>query len=96
MSSITVGVREARLSLSKLLKQVRKGKRVIITDRGEPIGKIVPIGKEDLSPEDLLKSIEEKGIVQQRDKKRLKIPRPVRISHKIDLQLMLQEDRGRL
>jgi prevent-host-death family protein len=95
MSSITVGVREAKLSLSKLLKQVRKGKRVIITDRGEPIGRIVPIDKEELSVEDLLKSLEERGIVQQQGKKGMKIPRPARISRKISLQSMLQEDRGR-
>jgi prevent-host-death family protein len=95
MSSITVGVREAKLSLSKLLKQVRKGKRVIITDRGEPVGKMVPIDKGELSVEDLLKSLEERGVVQQQDRKRLRIPRPARISRKISLQLMLQEDRGR-
>lgn len=36
------GVREARLNLSELLTEVRKGREVVITDRGRPVARLVP------------------------------------------------------
>jgi prevent-host-death family protein len=38
----TVGVREARQNLSALLDEVRKGREVVITERGRPVAKLVP------------------------------------------------------
>lgn len=38
----TAGIREARQQLSALLAEVRKGREVIITDRGEPVACLVP------------------------------------------------------
>ena len=38
----TAGVREARQNLSALLDEVRKGREVIITERGRPVAKLVP------------------------------------------------------
>jgi len=38
----TAGVREARQNLSMLLEEVRKGREVVITDRGRPVAKLVP------------------------------------------------------
>ncbi len=97
MAAITVGVREAKGNLSRLLKQVREGVQIVITDRGEPIGRIVPIEKEDLSLEDRLKDLEKRGILRARAKASLKkTPKPLKMPKKIDLQAMLQEDRNRL
>lgn len=39
----TAGVREARQDLSSLLDDVRKGREVVITDRGRPVARLVPI-----------------------------------------------------
>jgi prevent-host-death family protein len=39
-----VGVRELRDSLSRHLAAVRGGKTVTVTDHGQPIARIVPIG----------------------------------------------------
>ena len=36
------GVREARQNLSALLDEVRKGREVVITERGKPVAKLVP------------------------------------------------------
>jgi prevent-host-death family protein len=36
------GVREARQNLSALLDEVRKGREVVITERGRPVAKLVP------------------------------------------------------
>ena len=38
----TAGVREARQDLSSLLDDVRKGRDVVITDRGRPVARLVP------------------------------------------------------
>ncbi len=39
----TAGVREARQRLSELLDEVRKGREVLITDRGRPVAKLAPV-----------------------------------------------------
>jgi prevent-host-death family protein len=38
----TAGIREARQNLSVLLDEVRKGREVVITERGRPVAKLVP------------------------------------------------------
>jgi prevent-host-death family protein len=40
----TAGVREARQDLTSLLDDVRKGREVVITDRGRPVARLVPVG----------------------------------------------------
>jgi prevent-host-death family protein len=39
----TAGVREARQNLTDLLDDVKKGREVIITDRGRPVARLAPI-----------------------------------------------------
>jgi prevent-host-death family protein len=43
MAHITVGVRELKMQLSRYVRQVRAGATLVITDRGRPVGRIVPI-----------------------------------------------------
>ncbi|MGQ9554425.1 MAG: type II toxin-antitoxin system Phd/YefM family antitoxin [Anaerolineae bacterium] len=38
----TVGARELKARLGRYLKIVREGGTVVITDRGQPVGRIVP------------------------------------------------------
>jgi prevent-host-death family protein len=38
----TAGIREARQSISELIEVVRKGREVLITDRGKPVARLVP------------------------------------------------------
>jgi len=38
----TAGVREARQHLSALLDEVKKGREIVITERGRPVAKLVP------------------------------------------------------
>ena len=39
----TAGVREARQNLTGLLDDVRNGREVLITERGRPVARLVPI-----------------------------------------------------
>ncbi len=41
-----VGLREANQRFSKIIKAVREGKEVVLTDRGKPIARVTPIVKE--------------------------------------------------
>lgn len=46
----SAGVREVRQNLSALLEQVRRGREVVITDRGRPVARIVPPQRESQRP----------------------------------------------
>ena len=41
------GIREARQNLSVLLEEVRKGREIVITDRGRAIARLVPDNGEE-------------------------------------------------
>jgi prevent-host-death family protein len=40
----TAGIREVRQNLAALLREVRKGREILITDRGEPVARLMPPG----------------------------------------------------
>jgi prevent-host-death family protein len=40
----TAGVREARQNLSALLDEVKQGREIVITERGRPVARLVPVG----------------------------------------------------
>ena len=41
----TAGVREARQNLTALLDEVKNGRTVVITERGRPVAKLVPLDR---------------------------------------------------
>lgn len=43
MERITVGTRELKNRLSECLRYVKAGETIIVTERGQPIGQIVPV-----------------------------------------------------
>ena len=45
MGEQTVGVRELKARLSEYLRQVKKGRTVVITEHGKPVGRLVPTGQ---------------------------------------------------
>lgn len=38
----SAGIREVRQNLSALLREVKKGREIVITDRGEPVARLAP------------------------------------------------------
>jgi prevent-host-death family protein len=42
--STVVGARELKTRLGRYLNQVRRGQTVVVTDRGEPVAELRPIG----------------------------------------------------
>jgi len=96
MHVIQIGVREAKINLSKLLKQVQEGHSVIITDRGRPVGKIIPVDTNSLPLEDRLKSLENQGWIEPAPRRKPhKLPPPLPTPKNLRVQDLLQEDRNR-
>jgi prevent-host-death family protein len=93
MQSASVGIRDAKMHLSKYIKMVQRGAEVIITDRGRPVGKIIPIQTRELSLGERVKRLEDQGLIDPIAGKSLnKIPPPIPVPNGI-AQKMLQEDR---
>ncbi len=93
MQSASVGIRDAKMHLSKYIKMVQQGVEVIITDRGRPVGKIIPIQTRELSLDERVKRLEDQGLIDPIAGKGLnKIPPPIPVPNGI-AQKMLQEDR---
>lgn len=47
----TAGVREARQNLTELIDDVKKGREVVITERGRPVARLVPIERRRRFPD---------------------------------------------
>lgn len=43
MTEMTVGIRELKARLSNYMQQVKAGATLVITERGKPVGRIVPL-----------------------------------------------------
>jgi prevent-host-death family protein len=43
MTQTTVGIRELKARLSIYMQQIKAGETLVITERGKPIGRIVPL-----------------------------------------------------
>ncbi len=94
MQSLHVGIREAKINLSKLLKNVQKGREIIITDRGKPVGQIVPMPANSITLGERIHELERQGWIEPRKNKPMKkllipIPIPDELAQKF-----LQEDRN--
>ncbi len=78
---LQVGLREANMHFSKYLKLVREGHEVVITERGNPVAVIKPIMKEG-TPDDKIKSLEDRGILRRAVKGKLPLGRTIAITGK--------------
>ncbi|MFZ5903501.1 MAG: type II toxin-antitoxin system Phd/YefM family antitoxin [Chloroflexota bacterium] len=82
MAEQTVGVRDLKARLSAYLREVRKGKVIVITEHGKPIAQLSP-RKEDLM--ERVKALQAAGLVEWSGK-RLRRIKPL-VVNKSDKQL---------
>ena len=93
MQPISVGVRDAKTNLSKLLKTVQQKGEIILTDRGRPVGRIVPIETEALPLKERVRRLEDQGVIMPLSRKsRKRIPPPIPVEDGL-AQRLLKEDR---
>lgn len=87
------GIREAKAQLSRLLRDVQRGREWIITDHGKPVARLVPASGPDLPLAERLRKLEELGLIEPERGDVRDLPPPLPL--KDDLaQTWLQEDRN--
>lgn len=62
-----VGLREANQNFAKVIRSVRAGRQVTLTDRGRPIAVIRPVAAVD-DEESRLQALEEEGLIRRAEK----------------------------
>jgi prevent-host-death family protein len=90
---LSIGIRDAKINLSRLLKEAQKGAEIIITDRGKRVARIVAIEEESLPLIDRVKNLENGGLLDPMPSRRRPLPPPLPLEADI-AQRFLQEDRG--
>jgi len=93
MGRTRVGIREAKVNLSRYVRLVQKGGEVVITDRGRPVARIVPFTASELSLDERVERLVEQGRLEPVAPHRIKaIPPPIQVPGDA-AQRMLREDR---
>lgn len=87
------GVREAKARLSKLIRDVQRGKEWLITDRKRPVARLVPAAGRDLSLRERIRRLEDSGLLEPMRRGARRLPAPLPIGKEL-AQKWLQEDRG--
>ena len=90
MAHVTVGIRELKARLSSYVRQAKSGTSVVITDRGEPVARLVPMGR---SLEDRMDDLVEAGLVSWSGKKLSRIAPVVSMHGQQTIADLLLEDR---
>ena len=90
-----VGIRELRQDASRILARVEEGEEFMVTDRGVPIARLVPITK---SPEEYFDEMVASGeLIPATREFSIKVPKLAPLpGGKSGLELFLEERRGNL
>ncbi|MEK7280588.1 MAG: type II toxin-antitoxin system prevent-host-death family antitoxin [Nitrospirota bacterium] len=59
----TAAISELKASLSEYLSKVKAGEEVLVTDRGKPVAKIIPIKREEIELPSHLIDLERAGLI---------------------------------
>lgn len=94
MNKMIVGIREAKMNLSRLLKEVQKGSEITISDRGIQVARLIPIEQESLSLEQRIENLERNELLDPPPKTARLLPPPLSLDEGL-AQKYLQEDRAR-
>ena len=88
---ISVGIRDLKNNLSRYLRDVKKGKPVTVTERGQSIAILIPARNDPdaQAARDLIR----KGIGSWRGGKPKGLPRPVTVKGKAISKIILEERR---
>ena len=78
-----IGIREARINLSRLIRDVRGGMEIIITDRGTPVARLVPAENISLSLEERIRNYESCGLIETRPKSKKTLSTPVELPDEV-------------
>jgi prevent-host-death family protein len=74
----TVGSRELKTRLGFYLNRVRQGDSLIVTDRGEPVAELRPLGRRGSTRDAKIAALETLGVLRRSSGKGLSRLQPVR------------------
>jgi prevent-host-death family protein len=75
-----VGARELKARLGRYLQAVRQGSTLVVTDRGEPVAELRPLGSNGSATDAGLAALEALGVLTRPARPRLAPFRPLRSS----------------
>jgi prevent-host-death family protein len=90
MTQTTVGIRDLKARSGGYLRQVKDGATMVITERGKPIGRIVPVSR---SVETHLRELVQAGLVAWSGRKLMSIDPVPRTQGRRTVAELLLEDR---
>jgi prevent-host-death family protein len=91
MPSVTIGIRELKSHLSAYVRRVKAGETVVITERGKPVGRLIPM---EGSRDETLRRLGEAGVLSWSGRKpRPLAHRPPRVRGDRTISDLLLEDR---
>ena len=76
----SVGARELKTRLGTYIEQVRRGVTLIVTERGEPVAELRPIGRKRDDEASRLEALRARGLLTRQSRARLAPFRPIRIA----------------
>ena len=91
MRSLTIGIREAKAQLSRLVSETERGTEWIITDHGRPVARLGPLHDLKTPLPQRLSRLEKWGWIEAAPKDKPRVPPPLRVG--ADAQRALQADR---
>jgi prevent-host-death family protein len=75
VATSSVGVRELKNSLTACLARVKEGEEIVVTNRGKPVARLVPIDRST----DRLAELVAQGLVRPPIRPRTRVPEPIEI-----------------
>lgn len=93
MKARRTGVREAKTHLSKLLRDVQRGREWVITDHGKPVARLAPVSAGSLPLRERLRRLEDSGLVEPPRHRVRDLPPPLPLKGGL-AQRWLQADRN--
>ena len=95
----TASVTELKASLSKYLAKVKHGEEILVTERGKPVAKIVPLGRDAAAFPPHLLEMERAGLIRlgtgRLPKDFWKLPRPKDPKGRVLKALLEEREEGR-
>ena len=83
-----MGIRELRADLSRWVQRVRSGENVVVTDRGKPVARLVPVDGE----RKIDQLIREGVVIPAPRKWRGPLPKPIEVTGSVS-ELVLEDRR---
>jgi prevent-host-death family protein len=94
--SSVVGVRELKTRLGRYLREVRRGRTIVITDRGEPVAELRPVSLGGSGSEGAIDRLVALGRLTRTAKGPLAPFRPIRVNGRPVSEAIIEDRKDRI